>query len=129
MTFCPPCSTRAFDYGADVIIQSISKYLSGHNDVLGGALITKNEHIYEELKLLQKAIGAGLSPDECYRAIQGIKTLSLRWQRASESALKIAKFLGNHKKIKRILPWIKKPCRTRHCKKANEKRLWSSGFL
>src|SRR3989338_2436822 len=103
MTFCPPCSTRAFDYGADVIIQSISKYLSGHNDVLGGALITKNEHIYEELKLLQKAIGAGLSPDECYRAIQGIKTLSIRWQRMSESALKIAKFLGNHMKIRRIL--------------------------
>src|SRR3989338_2368463 len=61
MTFCPPCSTRAFDYGAEV------------------------------------------SPDECYRAIQGIKTLSIRWQRMSESALKIAKFLGNHKKIRRIL--------------------------
>ncbi|MDP3882265.1 MAG: PLP-dependent transferase [Nanoarchaeota archaeon] len=103
MTFCPPCCTRAFDYNADIIIQSISKYLSGHNDVLGGALITKDLALYERLKLLQKAVGAVLSPDECYRAIQGIKTLSIRWQRMSESALKIAQFLESHSKIKKVL--------------------------
>jgi len=103
MTFTPPCATRAFDYGAHAIVHSLSKYLSGHNDVLGGAIITQDNSLHGRLKFLQKTVGAVLSPDECYRCIQGIKTLPLRWKQSSESAQKIAEYLSTHKKIKRVL--------------------------
>lgn len=103
MTFCPPCTMRAFDYGAKVVIQSVSKYLAGHNDVLGGAIITKDCYLHEKLSLLQRTVGAVLSPDECYRAIQGIKTLHLRWKHISESALTVANYLSQHPAVKRVL--------------------------
>ncbi len=102
MTFTPPCTTRAFDFGATVVIQSISKYLAGHNDVLGGAVITRDLRLFEKLSLLQRTVGPILSPDECYRAIQGIKTLHLRWKRISESAMTIASFLQQHPLISRV---------------------------
>ena len=103
MTFTPPCTTRAFEYGAHAVIQSISKYLAGHNDVLGGAVITRDLQLYEKLSLLQRTVGPVLSPDECYRAIQGIKTIELRWKRVSESALKVASFLETHHLVERVL--------------------------
>jgi cystathionine beta-lyase/cystathionine gamma-synthase len=103
MTFSPPCSTRAFEYGAYAIVHSISKYISGHNDVLGGAIITRDEALHERLKLLQRTVGAVLSPDECYRAIQGSKTLHLRWEYVSKSALEVAHYLKQHKKVARVL--------------------------
>src|SRR3989344_732120 len=102
MTFTPPCSVRAFEYGAETIIHSLSKYISGHNDVMGGSVITKNKEVYEKIKFLQKAVGALLSPDECYRVIQGIKTLSLRWKKSSENALNLAEFLEKQETIKKI---------------------------
>ncbi|MBI3334609.1 PLP-dependent transferase, partial [Candidatus Pacearchaeota archaeon] len=102
MTFCPPCTTQAFDYNAYAIIHSLSKYLSGHNDVLGGAIITKDEKLHQRLHLLQKTIGAVLSPDECYRTIQGIKTLHLRWKRVSENAEQVASYLSQHPKVKKV---------------------------
>ncbi len=103
MTFTPPCATQAFDYGAHAIVHSLSKYLSGHNDVLGGAVITQDKSLHERLQFLQKTVGAVLSPDECYRTIQGIKTLPLRWKQSSESAQTIAEHLISHSKIQRVL--------------------------
>ncbi len=103
MTFSPPCTTRAFEYGAYAVIHSISKYLSGHNDVLAGGVITQDEDLYERLKLIQKTVGAVLSPDEAYRSIQGIKTLQIRWEKVSENALEVANFLSRNKKISRVL--------------------------
>lgn len=102
-TFAPPCTTRAFDYGAETVVHSLSKYIAGHNDVLGGAVITRNEKLHEEMLFMQKTLGAVLSPDECYRVLQGVKTLSLRWQRVSESAQSLAEFLAKHPKVKRVL--------------------------
>ncbi|MEI6731535.1 MAG: PLP-dependent aspartate aminotransferase family protein [archaeon] len=103
MTFTPPCATLAFDYGAETIIHSLSKYMSGHNDVLGGAIITKNLALHEKLQFLQKTIGAVLSPDECYRIIQGIKTLNIRWKETSNNAYVISKYLSNNNQVKRTL--------------------------
>lgn len=103
MTFSPPCSTRAFNYRAKAIVHSISKYLSGHNDVIGGAIITIDPILNEKLKFLQKTVGAIMSPDESYRAIQGIKTLHLRWDYVSKSALEVAQYLGSHEKVARVL--------------------------
>ncbi|HEX8236167.1 MAG TPA: PLP-dependent transferase [Abditibacteriaceae bacterium] len=102
-TFAPPVTTRAFDYGAETIVYSLSKYFAGHNDVIGGAILTKNEALHTRLKFLQSSAGAILSPDECYRVIQGIKTLHLRWERVSDSAQKVAEYLQTHPAIKRVL--------------------------
>lgn len=102
-TFSPPCALRAFEYGAETVVHSLSKYIAGHNDVLGGAVITRNKQLAEHLRFCQRTIGAILSPDECYRVLQGVKTLELRWQRVSESALKVAEYLQGHGKIKRVL--------------------------
>jgi cystathionine gamma-lyase len=85
-TFSPPCCTRPLDYGAKVVIQSLSKYIAGHNDVLAGALITNDQELHEKFYFLFRTVGAILSPDECYRVMQGVKTLSMRWQTVSNNA-------------------------------------------
>lgn len=99
LTFVPPCATKPFDYGIDTVIYSLSKYFGGHNDVIAGAVVTKNKTLHEQLCWLQWSVGACLSPDECYRLIQEIKTLELRWKRVSETANKVAEYLSQHKKI------------------------------
>jgi cystathionine beta-lyase/cystathionine gamma-synthase len=102
-TFSPPCCIQNFDYGAETIIHSLSKYIAGHNDVIGGAVITKNENLHEKLLFLDKTIGAILSPDECYRVLQEVKTLDLRWKRSSENALIVAEFLQKQPQIEKVL--------------------------
>jgi cystathionine beta-lyase len=102
LTFAPPCTTDPFAYGAETVIYSLSKYFAGHNDVIGGAIVTKNAALYERLCWLQWSVGATLSPDECYRVIQELKTLELRWARVSDSAQKVAEHLSAHSKVKRV---------------------------
>lgn len=99
LTFAPPCATKPFDYGIDTVIYSLSKYFAGHNDVIAGAVVTKNKTLHEQLCWLQWSVGACLSPDECYRLIQEIKTLELRWKRVSGTANKVAEYLSQHEKI------------------------------
>ncbi|MDE1825133.1 MAG: PLP-dependent transferase [Candidatus Micrarchaeota archaeon] len=70
---------------------------------MGGVVATKNKKLDDDLKFLQRAVGAILSPDECYRAIQGSKTLAIRWEAMSRSALKVAGYLSSHGKIKKVL--------------------------
>jgi cystathionine gamma-lyase len=101
-TFSPPCSTRPFEYGAEAVIHSLSKYCAGHNDVIAGAVITRNKELHNKLYFLQKAVGAILSPDECYRVLQGIKTLDLRWKRVSKTAQKVAEYLSRHPAVTRV---------------------------
>ena len=102
-TFSPPCALQSFEFGAETVIHSLSKYIAGHNDVIGGAIITKNEKLQEKLVFLHKTLGAILSPDECYRVLQEIKTLELRWKRVSETALEVAKFLEKSNQIEKVL--------------------------
>ena len=102
-TFLPPNAIQYFEYGAETILYSLSKYFAGHNDVIGGAIVTKNKDLYEGLKGLQRAVGAVLSPDEAYRVLQGIKTLDLRWKKVSETALKVGRFLESRSEIKRVI--------------------------
>ena len=101
-TFSPPCTTQPIKYGAKVVIQSLSKYIAGHNDVLAGALITNDAKLNEDFFFLFKTTGGILSPDECYRVLQGVKTLSLRWQRVSETAYMVARNLPLAKQIKKV---------------------------
>lgn len=99
LTFAPPCATKPFEYGIDTIIYSLSKYFAGHNDVIAGAIVTKNKKLHEDLCWLQWSVGACLSPDECYRVIQEIKTLQLRWDKVSKTANSVAAYLNKHEKI------------------------------
>ncbi len=101
-TFSPPCATRAFEYGAETVIHSLSKYIAGHNDILGGSVITKNKKLAEQIDFIHRTLGAVLSPDECYRVLQGVKTLELRWKRVSDTALVVAQFLKKQKNIKNV---------------------------
>lgn len=102
LTFAPPCTTDAFEYGADTIIYSLSKYFGGHNDVIGGAIVTKDQELYDRLCWLQWSVGATLSPDECYRLIQEIKTLDMRWKRVSKTSQALAEYLQDRPEIAKI---------------------------
>ena len=102
-TFSPPCALRSFEFGAETVIHSLSKYIAGHNDIIGGAVITKNKELHNKLLFLHRTIGAILSPDECYRVLQEVKTLELRWKRVSETALNVARFLQKSNQIEKVL--------------------------
>lgn len=102
LTFAPPCVVQPFNYGIDTVIYSLSKYFAGHNDVIAGAIVTKDEKLNEKLEWLQWSVGACLSPDECYRVIQGLKTLKLRWDHVSQTADQVAAFLANQPYVKKV---------------------------
>lgn len=102
LTFAPPCTTDPFECGAETVVYSLSKYFGGHNDIIGGAIVTKNKALYDRLCWLQWSVGAVLSPDECYRVIQELKTLELRWARVSQSAQIVAEHLQKHPQLSSV---------------------------
>jgi cystathionine gamma-lyase len=102
-TFATPVFLRPLEYGADIVMHSTTKYLAGHNQIIGGVIITNHQHVYEKMKYIQKTIGAVSSPFDCWLNLSGLKTLHLRMKRHEESALAIAEFLEGHSKIDRVL--------------------------
>lgn len=124
MTFSPVCCTRAFEYGAESVIHSLSKYFAGHNDALAGVVVTKNNSLYESLQAKQRNFGAILSPDECYRVIQGSKTLSIRWSQVSNTAQMVAEFLVQQPEIKKVFY----PGLTSHPNHATAVKQMKNGF-
>ncbi len=102
-TFATPVFLRPLEYGADIVMHSTTKYLAGHNQIIGGVIVTNHQHVYEKMKYIQKTIGAVSSPFDCWLNLSGLKTLHLRMKRHEESALAIAKFLEGHSKIDRVL--------------------------
>ena len=102
-TFATPVFLRPLEFGADIVMHSTTKYLAGHNQIIGGVLITNHEHVFEKMKYIQKTIGAVSSPFDCWLNLSGLKTLHLRMKRHEESALQIAAFLEAHPKIDRVL--------------------------
>ncbi|MDT8719287.1 PLP-dependent transferase [Clostridium sp. 19966] len=102
-TFMTPHFQKPFEYGADIVVHSGTKYLGGHNDTLAGFIVVKdNEELISRLRLLQKSIGSVLSPFDSWLILRGIKTLSIRMEKQQENALKIADFLSKHSKVKKI---------------------------
>jgi len=101
-TFATPALLRPLEYGADIVLHSTTKYLSGHNQIIGGMVLTNDEALAERFNYFQKAIGAIPSPTDCWLALLGIKTLSLRMERHSSNAMKIAEYLEEHAKIERV---------------------------
>jgi len=101
-TFATPIIQKAALLGADVVVYSTTKYMNGHSDVVGGALVTNNEELFTEFKFLQNAIGAILSPFDSWLTLRGIRTLELRMHRHVENAQAIAHYLSKHPKISKV---------------------------
>ena len=101
-TFSTPALLRPLEYGADITMHSTTKYLSGHNQIIGGVLITNNVELAEKFKFIQKSVGAVPSPFDCWLTLMGIKTLSVRMERHCKNAQAIAEYLENHPKVKKV---------------------------
>jgi len=102
-TFATPVFLRPLEFGADIVMHSTTKYLAGHNQIIGGVIVTNHQHVFEKMKYIQKTIGAVSSPFDCWLNLSGLKTLHLRMKRHEESAMAIAQFLEAHSKIDRVL--------------------------
>ncbi|HMJ15935.1 MAG TPA: PLP-dependent aspartate aminotransferase family protein [Polyangiaceae bacterium] len=102
-TFATPVLQRPLELGAHVVLHSTTKYINGHSDVVGGALVTNDERLGERLRFLQNAIGAVPSPMDCYLVLRGIKTLPLRMRQHVASAAELARRLAHHSQVKRVL--------------------------
>ncbi len=101
-TFASPALQQPLAHGADVVVHSTTKYLGGHSDVVGGALVLNDDALYEKAKFLQFAVGAVSGPLDAWLTTRGIKTLALRMQRHSENAQRIAQFLVAHPAVQRV---------------------------
>lgn len=102
-TFMTPVLQRPLELGADLVVQSATKYLAGHSDLLAGVVTTDDAELAERIALAQKVLGGVLSPFDSYRLIQDIKTLPLRLGRQQESAVAIAAHLREHEAVARVL--------------------------
>ena len=102
-TFMSPYFQRPLDLGADVVIHSVTKYMNGHSDVVGGILVTSNDALYQEMKYLQNAVGAVPGPQDCFLVMRGLKTLHVRMKEHEANAIKIADFLVKHPKIEKVI--------------------------
>ena len=101
-TFATPVFLRPFEFGADIVMHSTTKYISGHNQIIGGIIITNDEEIHERMKFVQKTIGAVPSPFDCWLTLLGVKTLHLRMHRHASNAQAVAEFLESHPQVEKI---------------------------
>lgn len=95
-TFCSPVAQQPLKLGADIVLHSITKYIAGHSDVIGGGIVVKDEELGQRLRYVQNATGAVLGPQDSWLAIRGVQTLSVRYERISASAQQVAEFLLHH---------------------------------
>ena len=102
-TFATPMLQRPLEMGFDIVMHSVTKYLGGHSDVVGGALVTNRADLAEKLRFLQNAIGGVMGPFDAYLALRGVKTLAVRMQRHCESGMHIAQWLEKHPKVERVV--------------------------
>ena len=102
-TFASPALQQPLTLGADVVLHSTTKYIGGHSDVVGGALVTNDKELDDAFGFLQNGAGAVPGPFDAYLTIRGLKTLVLRMQRHSENALAVAEFLAGHPSVSTVL--------------------------
>jgi cystathionine gamma-synthase len=101
-TFLSPVNQRPLELGADIVVHSTTKYLNGHSDVVGGAVVAKEQSKFERLHYLCNSLGQGASPFDCWLVLRGIKTLVPRMQLHEQNAAKVAGFLAGHSAVKRV---------------------------
>ncbi|XP_063923841.1 cystathionine gamma-lyase-like [Zophobas morio] len=102
-TFVTPYFQRPIDFGADLVVHSITKYINGHSDVIMGVVLTNNKDLYDQLKFLQNSMGIVPAPFDCYQVTRSIKTLALRMKQHMKNSLEVAKFLETHPKVEKVL--------------------------
>ena len=102
-TFATPVFLKPLEFGADLVIHSTTKYLSGHNQLIGGAVITNDTQLFDKLKFIQKTVGAVPSPFDCWLTLLGLKTLGLRMKKHYENAQILAEYLENHPKVSCVM--------------------------
>lgn len=102
-TFMSPYFQRPADLGADLVVHSTTKYIGGHSDVLGGAILTNRSDLAEKLAFLVNSIGSVASPFDSYMSLRSLKTLSVRMKQHEANAIKIAKFLSDHPKVDKVI--------------------------
>lgn len=102
-TFATPFFQKPLKFGADIVMHSTTKYLNGHSDVIGGALVVNDQGLYDKLQFLQNAAGGVPGPFDCFLVLRGIKTLPVRMERHAGNAMKVAQFLENHPKVRRVI--------------------------
>ena len=101
-TFATPVFLRPLEFGADLVMHSTTKYLSGHNQLIGGVVITNREDLFDQLKFVQKSIGAVPGPFDCWLTILGIKTLDLRMKKHDSNAQTVAEYLEDYPKVSSV---------------------------
>jgi len=101
-TFATPCFLRPIEYGVDLVVHSTTKYLNGHCDVVGGAVVTTTDELTERVQFLLNAMGTCASPFDCWLVLRGIETLPIRMKRHEENAIAVANYLKRHPAVKRV---------------------------
>lgn len=101
-TFASPIYQSPFELGADIVMHSTTKYIGGHSDIIGGAVMVNDDKLHEEIKFVQFAAGAVPGPFEAFLLLRSIKTLAVRMAKHSENGLEVAKFLSQHKKVESV---------------------------
>ena len=101
-TFATPVFQRPFQFGADMIVHSTTKYLNGHSDMVGGLVVTRRDDLAEQLAFLQKAVGAVPGPFDCWLVLRGTKTLTLRMRQHDQNGRRIAEWLANDRRVRTV---------------------------
>lgn len=101
-TFLSPLQQRPFDLGADIVVYSTTKYINGHSDVVGGAIIAKTEELNEQIQFIANAYGTVAQPFDCWLTLRGIKTLSIRLAQHQKNAFDVARYLEGHPLVEKV---------------------------
>jgi len=104
-TFCSPYLQKPLDLGADVVLHSITKFINGHADIVGGVVVAKDPEIYKKIRHCMVYMGCNMDPTQAFMVLRGVKTLGIRMDRAQENAMKVAEFLQAHPKVE----WLRYP--------------------
>jgi methionine-gamma-lyase len=102
-TFCSPYLQRPLDLGADIVLHSMTKFINGHADIVGGAIVAKNGEMHQRLAYMMMNMGFNIDPHQAFLARRGLKTLAIRIERAQQSAQEVAKYLESHPKVEWVL--------------------------
>lgn len=102
-TFMSSYFQKPLDLGADIVVHSVTKYMNGHSDVVGGVLATNSESLYNNIKFMQNAVGGVPAPMDCFLVMRGLKTLHVRMERHAQNAMTLARYLEKHKNVERVI--------------------------
>lgn len=102
-TFASPYFQRPLAQGADIVLHSTTKYISGHSDVIGGAVLTRDAQLFEQIRFYQNAAGAVPGPQDCWLSLRGLKTLAVRMRQHEANARRIAEFLAGDPRVEEVL--------------------------